>query len=229
MKQIILNLLFFTLLNVMTAQIGPNDADALTGLPTATDLAEINAILNPQIGAVVYNLDDEEIYRYTGPTNGWLIATDDQNAAEVNTIASSIDLNGDGSVDAADIIDVDGDAVVDATIQAVIEAITPITAKAGRVFYPPSISIDASTIRNDDTLDLYDLYRQEFAAPIARNPSAPASIPIYEATELNYYVTFADPAIFNIDGITDAGVMTYDILGTPTNDNTIINVVFVVK
>ena len=52
----------------MVAQI---DANSLMGLPTATNITEINAILNPQIGSIVYNLNDNNIYRYTGATNGW--------------------------------------------------------------------------------------------------------------------------------------------------------------
>jgi len=47
------------------------DANSLMGLPNAVDIAEINTITNPQIGSVVYNIDDENIYRYTGVTNGW--------------------------------------------------------------------------------------------------------------------------------------------------------------
>lgn len=53
------------------SQIGANDANALLSIPQATDIAEINAINTPQIGSIVFNLDDEQIYRYTGVTNGW--------------------------------------------------------------------------------------------------------------------------------------------------------------
>lgn len=47
------------------------DANSLMGLPTATNFAEIMAISTPNVGSIVFNLDDEEIYRYTGTTNGW--------------------------------------------------------------------------------------------------------------------------------------------------------------
>ncbi|MCK8522149.1 hypothetical protein M0D21_11250 [Aquimarina sp. D1M17] len=218
MKKLPLLILFLALMNQAFAQIGPNDANALMGLPTATNLAEINAILNPQIGSVVYNLDDEEIYRYTGPTNGWQRATDDQTDAEVLLAIP---------------LDVDEDAVTTPTnetnLQEVVQAIAPITSKAGRVFFPPSIEIDASAIVNNQTIDLYALYRAQYATPIISSPSAPNTIPIYEANELYYYVTFADPIVFNIDSLSDAGVLQYDILSIPTDDNTLINVVFVVR
>ncbi|SHJ65676.1 hypothetical protein [Aquimarina spongiae] len=218
MKKLPLLILFLALMNQAFAQIGPNDANALMGLPTATDLTEINAIINPQIGSVVFNLDDEEIYRYTGATNGWQVATDDQTDAEVPLAIP---------------IDVDEDAVStptnETTLQEVVQAIAPITSKAGRVFFPPSIEIDASAIINNQTIDLYALYRAQYATPVISSPSAPNTIPIYEANELYYYVTFADPVVFNIDSLSDAGVLQYDILSIPTDDNTIINVVFVVR
>ncbi len=218
MKKLPLLILFLALMNQAFAQIGPNDANALMGLPTATNLAEINAILNPQIGSVVYNLGDEEIYRYTGPTNGWQRATDDQTDAEVLLAIP---------------LDVDEDAVTTPTnetnLQEVVQAIAPITSKAGRVFFPPSIEIDASAIVNNQTIDLYALYRAQYATPVISSPSAPNTIPIYEANELYYYVTFADPIVFNIDSLSDAGVLQYDILSIPTDDNTLINVVFVVR
>jgi hypothetical protein len=113
--------------------------------------------------------------------------------------------------------------------------------KASRVFYPPSIAIDASTAGNY-TLDLYnDVYRAQFDVPLIRSDlggtdEAPVSIPTYQnSNELYYYVTEADLNVFG-DGTTltnmsinAAGVLSYTIVTPPTDDNTIINVVFVVK
>lgn len=47
------------------------DVNSLMTLPTAADISEINSVTNPNIGSIVFNLDDGEVYRYTGTTNGW--------------------------------------------------------------------------------------------------------------------------------------------------------------
>lgn len=112
--------------------------------------------------------------------------------------------------------------------------------KSAKVFYPPSIAIDASTPGNY-TLDLYnDVYRAQFDSPLVRSDllgpnEAPASIPTYAANELYYYVTDADLDVFG-NGITltnmsidENGELSYTIVTPPADDNTIINVVFVVK
>lgn len=233
MKKLPLILSFFILSVSTYGQIGPNDANALLGLPPATDLAEINAILNPQIGSVVYNLDDEQIYRYTGPTNGWQ-KVDNQNAAEV-PLVTDVDVNNVAG---------DPNAGLETNVEEVVQAIAPITSKAGRVFYPPSIEIDASAIStSDETINLYDQYANQYDITStsttingtlinytsAKSPSAPNDIPIYLPTDLYYYVTFADTSVFNIISLDDNGLLTYRIVGIPTDDNTIINVVFVVK
>ncbi|MBD0779041.1 hypothetical protein HPE56_14665, partial [Maribacter sp. ANRC-HE7] len=161
-----------------------------------------------------------------------LLATDDQNSDEVNNVASSIDLNGDSTVDAADIIDVDGDGVVDSTVQDVIEAITPITSKAARIFYPPSIAVDASSVVSGATIDLYQQYLDQYGMTLpssAKSTSAPAAIPTYTRAELYYYVTYYDPTVFSNVNISDTGVMTYNVDAPPADYNSLINVVFVVK
>lgn len=106
--------------------------------------------------------------------------------------------------------------------------------KAARVFYPPSIEIPASTIGAQTPIDLYQMYRDQFTSPIAQS-DATASIPFYERDELYYFVTDADPDVFgdgtNVTGMTisSTGILNYTVSSTPTDDNTIINVVFVVK
>ncbi|WP_438710089.1 hypothetical protein ACSTS3_12575 [Aquimarina muelleri] len=188
------------------------DADSVIGLPTATDLTQINAIVAPQIGSIVFNLGDQEIYRFT--STGWQRATDDQNASEVNITTP---------------VDVDGDAINETTVEGLIQSIAPITSKSARIFYPPSIAIDASTTGTGRTVDLYNEYIVQFGTPTAASTGAPAVIPTYTRTELYYYVTFADPTVFNNISIAANGVMTYDIIATPATYNSLINVVFVVQ
>lgn len=101
--------------------------------------------------------------------------------------------------------------------------------KASRIFYPPSIAIDASTTGSGRTINLYTQYTAQFNSPAIGSTSAPATIPTYNADELYYYVTDYDTSILTVNSIDDNGVMTYSVDNVPTNDNTIINVVFVVK
>ncbi len=119
--------------------------------------------------------------------------------------------------------------IEETTVQEVINAIAPITSKAARIFYPPSIAVDASTIVNNATIDLYQEYIDQFGSPTMASVGAPAALPTYLKTELYYYVTYADPAVLNIDSISADGVMQYDVVGTPADYNSLINVVFVVK
>ncbi len=159
----------------------------------------------------------------TNWVDGSSFDTDDQVASEVNSDTP---------------VDVDGDGATEATVEDVIQDIAPIISKAARIFYPPSIAIDASTTGNNRTVDLYQEYLTQFGTPTARSNGAPNAVPTYLRNELYYYVTFADPAVFgppaNIsiggtgDGINE-GVMTYNIIATPPDFNTLINVVFVVK
>ncbi|MEE4000463.1 hypothetical protein V1T75_08930 [Tenacibaculum sp. FZY0031] len=101
--------------------------------------------------------------------------------------------------------------------------------KASRIFYPPSIAIDASTTGSGRTINLYTQYTTQFNSPAVGSTSAPATIPTYNADELYYYVTDYDTSILTINSIDDNGLMTYSVDNIPADDNTIINVVFVVK
>ncbi|WP_199726291.1 hypothetical protein [Aquimarina sp. BL5] len=362
MKKIFCYLLFIFCISNLDAQI---DAGNLLGLPAATDFTEINGIVGPQIGAIVYNLDDDQVYRFTstgwqvingeniysvdgtltgnrtvdmvgnqlnfdsdadsgstltlrrtnnanqigiafrnsgnaypttislgtttsGNSNGLdfyaggnvsvantltktlalqnnnqiqfsqygsdtflnntpfrflgvetdgdvvevnptTIGTDDQNASEV-PLVTNIDVNG---------VSTDPSPADETNVEEAIQAIAPITSKAGRVFYPPSIQIDAST-NGTFSINLYNEYvaqhtgagiiRSETNGSPAPGGTAAPDIPIYNADELYYYVTFADPTVFDnirIDG--DTGEMTFDIVGRPIDFNSLINVVFVVK
>ena len=215
MKNTFLTALFFTLTISVSAQI---DAFSVTGTPTATT-AEMNAILTPlpNIGSVLYNTDDDAIYRYT--STGWQKNSDDQYDDEVS-LRNAIDVN-EGGV---------GSPTAETTVKEVIDAIAPITSKAARVFYPPSIAIDAATNGTGRTVNLYTEYTDQFASVnTVASAGAPAAVPTYAANELYYYVTYADPGVFDNISISAAGIMTYNIVGQPTDYNSLINVVFVVK
>jgi hypothetical protein len=203
--------MFLMMTLAATAQI---DANSVMGMPTATT-AEMTAIAGPAIGSVLYNTDDDSIYRYT--SSGWQRATDDQYDDEVS-LRTPMDVNEGGIASPTN----------ENNLEDVVQAIAPITSKAARVFYPPSIAIDAST-NGSFNVDLYTQYTAQFATPAAASTGAPAAVPNYAATDLYYYVTYADPAVFDNLSINASGVLSYDIIGQPSDYNSLINVVFVVK
>ncbi len=132
-------------------------------------------------------------------------------------------------------IDVDGDGAAETTVDQAMADITKITATAGRIFYPPSIAVDASTtgIKN---IDLYQEYLDQFGTPTVSSAGAPAALPTYGRTDLYYYVTYADPSVFETDSgdpnfmtIDANGNLTIEVENLPTDYNALINVVFMVK
>jgi len=95
-------------------------------------------------------------------------------------------------------------------------------------FYMPSVSFDTSSTGTGKTKDLYSLYAGQFSSPIA-STGAPAKVPFLPAaTDLYYYFTDYDHAVFANISINASGVMTYDIIGGAT-DCSYINIVFVLK
>ncbi|MEE9361343.1 MAG: hypothetical protein V3U92_01955 [Cellulophaga sp.] len=146
--------------------------------------------------------------------NFTVTSTDNQTASQVNLDTP---------------IDVDGDGTTETTVEDVIQDIAAITSKSARIFYPPSIEIDASTVGTGTPVNLYTQYTSQYATPAVASTGAPSAIPTYTAAELYYYVTYYDTAVFANVSVNAAGLMTYDIIATPTSYNSLINVVFVVK
>lgn len=200
------------------------DAGNVMGIPRATNLAALNAINtpNPNIGSIAYNEDDSKIYVYINNVDRWVaVDLDEQDATEV-LLNPALD------------VDESGEATItnETTVQEVIEAIAPITSTAGRIFYPPSIALDASTTGIKPDIDLYQEYLDQFGTPIAASNGSPAVIPTYGRNDLHYYVTFADEDVFGNPttiSITAGGIMSYTIEEIPEDFNSLINVVFVVK
>jgi len=185
------------------------------------------------LSAYLDNTDDQTATEvtYDNSTSG-LTATDVQAAID-EVAAGSSDDQYDDEVPLRTPIDVDEGGAAsptsETTVQEVINAIAPITSKAARIFYPPSIAIDASANGSGFTVDLYAQYLAQYGTPAVASTGAPAALPTYAASELYYYVTYADPAVFANMSIDANGVLTYDIIGQPADYNSLINVVFVVK
>ncbi|MBR9855581.1 MAG: hypothetical protein GYB37_13560, partial [Algicola sp.] len=193
-----------------TSDIAANATNLANHISADGDLSDTNEI-NTRFEVNGANLEIEDS---NGTLQVPLADINNQDASEVNSDSP---------------VDVDGDGNTEATVEDVIQDIAPITSKAARIFYPPSIAIDASTNGTGRTVNLYAQYVAQYGTPTVASAGAPAAVPTYGTTELYYYVTYADPTVFNNMSIDANGVLTYDIIGQPADYNALINVVFVVK
>lgn len=105
---------------------------------------------------------------------------------------------------------------------------TCLTLANRKFFYMPSINISTATL-GAGSIDLYTIYKNQFSTPAYASTGAPASIPSFpSATDLYYYVTYSDPTLITMNGITASGVMSYTTLRKADYDE-YINIVFVLK
>lgn len=100
-------------------------------------------------------------------------------------------------------------------------------------FYMPSISIDTSVSVTNQTVNLYNEYKKQFAGSDAttfkNSIGAPAQVPYFpNASDLYYYITFYDKTVVKVNSLNANGVLNYDILKEADYDS-FMNVVFVVK
>ena len=96
-------------------------------------------------------------------------------------------------------------------------------------FYMPSIAVDASTLVQSKTLDLYAEYKKQFVTPTVTSTGAPASIPYFPiATDLYYYITYYDASVLKVNSVNTSGIMNYDII-KEADYASFMNVVFVIK
>jgi hypothetical protein len=205
-------------INELKDEVDANLDGFIVGNSTFIDLQNVGSATTPDITAVLSATGTTDATTFLRGDNTWAVpptGTDDQTATEVN-------------LDTA--VDTNGDATNETTVEEVIQAIAPITSKAARVFYPPSIAVDASA-NGTFNVDLYAQYIAQFGTPTVASTGAPASVPTYAAADLYYYVTYADPTVFNTGtmSINASGVLSYEIIGQPADYNSLINVVFVVK
>lgn len=98
-----------------------------------------------------------------------------------------------------------------------------------KFFYMPSIAIPTTTTLTGQTIDLYNLYRNQFETPQISSVGAPASIPFFpNSTDLYYYITDYDTSVFSNVSISNEGILTYDVSAAAT-DCSLMNIVFVIK
>jgi len=96
-------------------------------------------------------------------------------------------------------------------------------------FYMPSVVFDTSSTGLQPTKNLYQLYLDQFKTPKHKSPGAPSSIPYLPLpTDLYYYITEYDEDVFEIDSLTDQGVLTYRVKQA-ASAYSLIDIVFVLK
>ncbi|SIT00076.1 hypothetical protein SAMN05421766_106203, partial [Zobellia uliginosa] len=184
-------------------------------------------------GLVVNEIGGNFDMRVEGDTDRYLLFAD-ASADEVGIGTSSPDAKLDvegGTVRFSDYGSnaVSGNATSLIGVEADGDLVEVNSLKASKVFYPPSIEVDASTNGTGRTINLHDQYIAQFGSPMVASTSAPSAIPTYANNELYYYVTYYDTAVFANVSVDEFGVMTYDVIAQPASYNSLINVVFVVK
>ncbi|WP_148404898.1 hypothetical protein [Bizionia myxarmorum] len=124
--------------------------------------------------------------------------------------------------------------------------ITEKQASKPKYFYMPSIAMPTNpthVVSGDGTgftlvsgvyrVDLYERYKLQFEAPQIKNTGAPVMISnesVLPANKLNYYITYYDAAVFKSVTVTDAGILSYEIVTSPKpSQRTFMNIVFAVK
>src|SRR5690606_14152896 len=103
-----------------------------------------------------------------------------------------------------------------------------------KFFYMPSIIIPtaADQLANPaqfGTIDLYAIYQDQFGSPEESSPGAPP-LPVLPKTELFYYITWFDDAVFENVAVDANGVLTYDVKAdADVTMGSFMNIVFAVK
>ncbi|MDH6304831.1 hypothetical protein M2459_001567 [Parabacteroides sp. PF5-5] len=86
-------------------------------------------------------------------------------------------------------------------------------------FYMPAFNLPMETT-GSKTFDLYAKYQGQFDAKMGT---------IYGKKELDYVVVNYDNTVLSVTGITDEGVMSYNVLDTDPSSTAFMTIVFVVK
>ncbi|MCP1997473.1 hypothetical protein, partial [Flavobacterium sp. HSC-61S13] len=98
-----------------------------------------------------------------------------------------------------------------------------------KFFYMPAVIFDTNT-NGVRTKNLYAEYTAQFGlgGGMIASAGSSGSIPVLGSSELEFYVTYYDPAVFSNLSITADGILTYTVIGKATRAS-YMNIVFVVK
>ncbi|MHC5309852.1 hypothetical protein ACYSNM_07240, partial [Myroides sp. LJL116] len=108
-------------------------------------------------------------------------------------------------------------------------------------FYMPSVFVPTSASANLPTgvtfnnttrkgeIKLYEIFNAQFEGPVTQSDPN-AELPTFEADELNYFVTYADPSVFVSVDVSDTGILTYEVSATANvSVGTFMNIVFSIR
>ncbi|WP_412850772.1 hypothetical protein ACL0VS_01120 [Chryseobacterium sp. PMSZPI] len=113
---------------------------------------------------------------------------------------------------------------------------TVINAVMPKFFYMPSIVLPTDTSdpaydsgTGEFTINLYQLYANQFTTPVIKS-NATSTLPVLTSTDLDYFVTYSDSAVFNIVSLDTSGILKYKLqAGYVVSEKTYMNVVLKVK
>ena len=137
-----------------------NDYNLAVNFPANNDNSATNELTDLSLSSDILTLTNPATTGNQVDLSPYLDNTDDQFDDEVD-LRTPIDVDEGG----------EATPVLETTVEEVIQAIAPITSKAARIFYPPSIAIDAST-NGIQTIDLYQEYIDQFGSPTAGSAGA---------------------------------------------------------
>lgn len=121
---------------------------------------------------------------------------------------------------------------------------TPGSAALPKFFYMPSIVIPTAEGQIPATypsgsvtfaagsgrIELHTIYSAQFtgvAGSSTRNPGAGAGLPVLPAGELNYHITWYDNTVFTNVMVSNAGVLTYEVIaGANIDEASFMNIIF---
>ncbi|SHJ31434.1 hypothetical protein SAMN04487911_1171, partial [Arenibacter nanhaiticus] len=207
-----------------------NDFDLSVNFPANNDNSSTNELTDLNLAANILNLTNPATGGNQVDLSGYMDNTDEQTLSIAgdqlsitggNTVTVPTADGTETIMTAGNDISVTGDG--SSANPYVVNNVRP------NIFYPPSIAVDASSTGTGRTINLHSQYIAQFGSPMVSSNLAPAAIPTYANTDLYYYVTYYDNTVFANVSVDEFGVMTYDVIASPTDYNSLINVVFVVK
>lgn len=99
----------------------------------------------------------------------------------------------------------------------------------GDYFYIPAVDVPVSNLGASSSIDLYELYKNQFQTPMIGSTGAPESIENFPlASELYYFITEFDKDLIQINKVDENGKVSYQAL-QEVDQASYMNIVVVLK